>query len=169
MRYYLTGFMGSGKTYWGRRLAERLNCPFIDLDALIEASEEQTVADIFTSRGEGFFRTREAEGLRSTAAWPEAVIATGGGPPCFHNNMTWMNAHGRTIFLDTPVAILAQRLKNGRAPRPLIQNLDEADLLDFIQNKLQEREPFYRQAQIVLPTEGRESDFLEQLVAAANQ
>lgn len=157
--------MGSGKSYWGRRLAERLGCRFIDLDDRIEALEGRPVSELFAAHGEAWFRQREADCLRQTQQWPEAVIAAGGGTPCFHENMRWMNDHGRTIFLDAPVELLARRLGKGQTHRPLIQGLGESELPDFIRDKLTERMPFYRQAQVILRVDG--DGFWEKLVAAA--
>lgn len=149
MRCYLIGFMGSGKTHWGRLLAERLGWPFVDLDAAIEAREGLGIGEIFARFGEPYFRRLEAECLRRTALWPDAVIATGGGTPCFFDNMDWMNRAGLTIFLDAPAEQLIARLKPERDSRPLLKSLNDRQLEDFIRKKLQERLPAYRRAQIL--------------------
>ena len=122
---FLTGFMGSGKTYWGRKLADAIDRPFYDLDQLIESRQQQSVAAVFSEAGEATFRELERETLHQTTALPPAIVATGGGTPCFFDNMTWMNEVGLTIFLDTPAAILADRLKHERAFRPLLATVNE--------------------------------------------
>ncbi len=152
--------MGCGKTYWGKRLAERLKVPFLDMDTYIEVQEGRTVADIFSAEGEMAFRALERDYLRNLPI-DQGVIATGGGLPCFFDNMAWMNEHGRTIFLDTPVDLLARRLAPGRAHRPLIRDLSEAELPAFIEARLNARLPFYTQAQRrVLQTEEMEVGWL---------
>lgn len=153
MRCYLIGFMGSGKTHWGRQLAERLQWPFVDLDAAVEAREGLTVSEIFARFGEAHFRRAEAECLRQTAVWPDAVVATGGGAPCFYNNMDWMNRMGLTVFLDAPVEQLVARLQKERKTRPLLKDLNDSQLANFIREKWQERRPIYQNAQITLTGE----------------
>ncbi|MEL7160847.1 MAG: shikimate kinase [Bacteroidota bacterium] len=146
MHIYLTGFMGAGKSHDGRRLAEALNRPFIDLDDRIEAAARQSISSIFAEHGADFFRQLEAATLRSLATENPAVVATGGGAPCFHDNMAWMNAHGTTIFLDPPETTLVARLEKGRAHRPLLQDADA--LPEFIASKLASRRADYELAQI---------------------
>lgn len=143
---YLTGFMGCGKSYTGTRLAERLGLPFIDLDAKIERSAGKTINDLFAHDGEAAFRALEAKTLRATAEAPPAVVATGGGAPCYHDGMDWMNDHGATIFLDPPLEVLLARLEEGRDHRPLLQT--GAALEDFVATKLAIRRPVYEEAQI---------------------
>lgn len=162
---FLIGFMGSGKTHWGKVLAEKLGVPFLDLDLFIEENEGKSIAEIFAESGENGFRVLERENLLRLAALPPTVVATGGGTPCFFNNMGWMKKHGSTIYLKTPPEILFERLKNEREQRPLLKNLSEAELKDFIQNRLKEREPFYRQADFVLENEGNKEVFFEKLIA----
>lgn len=149
MHIYLIGFMGSGKSYTGRQLAQRLNRQFIDLDDWIEQDEGLSIQEIFEQRGEMHFREAEAEAVRQMDEEPAAVIATGGGTPCFHQNMEWMNANGLTVYLNTSPEVLFQRLKNGRDYRPLIRSMSDENLRAFIVHKLQERTPYYQQASIV--------------------
>src|SRR5437773_11285939 len=96
---FLMGFMGSGKTFFGKQLAQLLNYEFIDLDELIGKNEGATIAEIFFSKGEAYFRSKESSLLKSLSQNENAVIATGGGTPCFHDNMKWMNEHGITVYL----------------------------------------------------------------------
>ncbi|TXF91730.1 shikimate kinase [Neolewinella aurantiaca] len=145
---YLTGFMGSGKSHTGKLLAERLGLPFIDLDAVIETTAGKTISEIFAEEGESAFRELETSSLRATANDPPGVVSTGGGAPCFNDNMDWMNRHGVTVFLDPPVGVLLQRLETGRDHRPLLQPAQE--LGAFITRKLASRRPQYEKAQIQL-------------------
>lgn len=162
---FLIGFMGSGKTHWGRILAEKLGAPFLDLDEFIEENEGKTVAEIFAESGENGFRILERENLLRLAALPPTLVATGGGTPCFFDNMAWMKQRGTTIYLDTLPEILFERLKNERTKRPLLQNLDDDELKHFIQNRLNEREAFYQQADFTLKNADDDEAFFEKLLA----
>lgn len=145
---FLTGFMGSGKSYTGQRLAAQLGRSFIDLDERIESTAGKTISAIFADDGEAAFRAMEKEALRRCADDGAAIIATGGGAPCFHEGMDWMNAHGFTVFLDPSPAILFARLAEGRAHRPLLQ--DEAAFHQGILERLATRRPVYEKAQLQL-------------------
>ena len=155
MRIYLTGFMGAGKSYLGTRLAEALNYPFVDLDARIEALTGLTVTNIFDRHGEATFRDLETQTLRSLLA-TDLVVATGGGAPCFHGNMEWMNEHGKTVFLDPDAGTLLERLTAGRGHRPLLQSPEQ--LITLIHSKLSERRPIYELAHLRMgePHPGRD-------------
>jgi shikimate kinase len=146
--------MGCGKSYVGSRLATELGVPFIDLDAEIETTAGKSISTIFAEDGEAEFRRLETEALRATAALPAFVLATGGGAPCFHNNMAWMNANGTTVFLDPDLEILLARLEAGRDHRPLLQS--GAVLRQLVVDKLTARRPIYEQAAIHL--RGSEAD-----------
>ena len=146
---YLLGFMGCGKSYLGKRLAEHLNWQFLDMDAYLEAKESKTIAQIFVEGGEALFRELEKNYLTATADFEKTVIATGGGCPCFYDNMEWMDVSGRTIYLKTPVPILVERLQAETAHRPLLAGKTKQELSDFIAAKLAERAPIYEQAQVI--------------------
>lgn len=150
--------MGSGKTHSGRQLAERLGFLFLDLDLLIEAEAGMAISQIFESSGEDHFRELERQSLHFTAELENVVVSTGGGAPCYFDNMDWMNQNGICIFLDTPAEILARRLLPERAHRPLLRPYDEKTLPAFIQSKLEERMYFYRQAAIIFPQTEAEAD-----------
>ena len=151
---YLTGFMGSGKTTFGRMLARALNRDFLDLDHLIENQKGASVSELFSKHGEDGFRALEHKALLSTQDMKNAIIATGGGAPCFQNNMDFMNRYGLTIYLKVSPEVLAKRLLPARDHRPLIAGKSESELLDFIRTKLSEREPWYNKAQIIADTSG---------------
>ncbi len=148
LRIFLIGFMGSGKSYTARELARLLDIPALDLDDRIVAAAQRSIPDIFATAGEAYFRELEARQLRDLQNFPRAVVATGGGAPCYHQNMAWMNAHGITVFLDTAPALLAQRLQGTEAQRPLLQSLP--DIHRFIDERLAERRPVYAKAQIIV-------------------
>ena len=121
--------------------------PFIDLDKKIEKSEKKPIAEIF-QRGENHFRKLEAETLRKTKRYPDAVIATGGGTPCFHDNIIWMNENGITVYLSGKAGELYHRLLTDRENRPLLSSLSDVALLDYIMGALSQRERFYSLAQL---------------------
>jgi shikimate kinase len=146
MKIFLIGMMGSGKSYWSRLLAKKLKTGGFDLDFLIESHEEKTISEIFEEEGEEYFRKSEAKILRWFGEKKSFVLATGGGTPCFSDNMEWMNKQGITIWIDEPIEVLAERLKPEKAHRPLIRDLSDSALIEFLYNKSKEREPFYSQA-----------------------
>lgn len=150
---YLIGFMGCGKSYMGKRLAKQLNRNFIDLDTFLEDKEGKSIAQIFEEGGESLFRQLERDYLTATSDFENTVIATGGGCPCFFDNMEWMDVSGQTIYLKTPTPILVERLQSETAHRPLLANKSTAELTGFIVQKLVERSPIYQQAQIVFEYE----------------
>ena len=152
MRIFLVGFMGSGKSYTGKRLAKLLNFDFIDLDNYIETKTQSTITEIFTIYGEDKFRKIEQNTLHSIVKEQEAaiIVSCGGGTPCFFDNMQWMNQHGITIYLDTPVSVLMQRLKPGIINRPLLRNKSDVALEAFIATKLESRDTFYNCSMITI-------------------
>lgn len=142
--------MGSGKTTIGKKLANYLKYEFVDLDKLIEVKAGMSIVDYFEIHGESAFRELEKEVLQKAHFGENAIIATGGGTPCYDDNMAWMNTHGQVVYLSMPPKALASRLENSKADRPLIRNLKGDELVDFISNKLKEREPFYNQSKFVV-------------------
>jgi len=163
MKIFLIGFMGSGKTHWGRKWADHHGMAFTDLDALIEQAQHQTISAIFEEKGEAHFRELEAATLRSLTD-TAGIIACGGGAACFHNNMPWMNEHGICVYLSASPQQLLDQVMGEREQRPLIKKLNKAELLFFIEQKLKEREPFYKQAEISLPIESLAIQSLEDYI-----
>jgi shikimate kinase len=145
---YLVGFMGSGKTHWGKAWAAATRRSFVDLDEVIEKTAGATIAEIFETKGEDHFRSIEAEALRACASLTHTIIACGGGTPCFYDNMPWMNENGLTIYISCTPAEVLQRVAREQQKRPLLKKLSKAELLFFIEQKLKEREPYYKQAKI---------------------
>ena len=164
---YLIGFMGSGKSHVGKKLAAALYYPFVDLDSLIESASGMSIREIFTQYGEAYFRLLERRVLHDTAFGPKRIVATGGGTPCFFDNMQWINRHGVAIYLKPTPEVLAERLWRGRAKRPLLAGLDKDELLPFIERKLAERAGYYHQApahyEITKTKQDAASDLLQNL------
>jgi shikimate kinase len=151
---------GTGKSTLGRELATILDYPFFDLDLEIEKAAGLLIPQIFNQFGEGYFRELESNILKTVSFSAEkAVIATGGGTPCFHNNLEFMNAHGLTIYLKTDLDVLANRLlKTDLRPRPLFQGKTKDDLHHFLAETLAKRATFYAQAGIVFESLSLASD-----------
>ena len=150
-KIFLIGFMGSGKTTLGKRLANKLNKLFFDLDAEIERIEKNTVSEIFDGKGEEYFRKLETETLIKLIDDNENfVLSLGGGTPCFYNNMELVNQSGTSIYLKYNAGMLTSRLINAKTERPLIKGLNVTELNRYISNKLIERELFYNQSKIVV-------------------
>jgi shikimate kinase len=157
--------MGSGKSYWIQKMAKWNKCVGYDLDALIEMNEEKTIAEIFNEDGEDYFRKVEAKILRWFKEKKKFIIATGGGTPCFQENMHWMKKEGIVIWLDEPVEVLVKRLSPDKNKRPLIANLSDAEIAAYIEDKLVERHSFYSQANYRLSSEQINEAGLKKLMA----
>jgi shikimate kinase len=161
---FFTGFMGCGKTTWSRKLAAHLGYDFIDLDHLLEEQAGMTIAEYFASYGEEAFRILESEVLKQTAYSNNTVISTGGGLPCFFDNMSWMNAHGKTVYIKLSPKTLVDRLEKGKAKRPLLRDKHGDELLAFITEKLAEREDYYLQADYIADGISLSVEGLEELI-----
>ena len=145
MRVYLTGFMGSGKTTVGRRLAQRLGVPFVDLDHEVELRAGMRVREIFERHGEPAFRQLEQDALWATAEHPDAVVATGGGTMAFEPNARWMRANGLSVWLNPAFATIVGRIGGrGKEDRPLFQ--DDGQALALYRQRL----PAYRRADLTV-------------------
>jgi len=146
---FLVGMMGSGKTTLGRQLARQLGCAFVDLDAYIEQREGKTIPQLFATEGQQGFRMLERQALEALVQqYTQAVVATGGGAPCFFDNIDLINQQGLSVFLDVPVEELAKRLRRaGGQERPLLQGkTGAAELTAFLQEILAQRRRFYERA-----------------------
>lgn len=149
MRVFLIGFPGSGKTTVGRRLSEGFKRPFLDMDQQMEDFSGLSIPSLFSQYGEPYFRELERTVLHSLLnAPPNAIIATGGGAPCFFDNMDWMNTHGLTVWLNVPAEEIIRRLKMQRNKRPLFSNLPDQDFEPEIIKLMALREPYYRRAKV---------------------
>jgi len=147
---FLIGLMGSGKSFWAKKLSIILNIPVFDLDSEIEKTEGKTVAKIFADEGENYFRKKENEVLKTFAGNNNFLLATGGGAPCFFDNMKWMNANGTTIWIDEIIITIVSRLIKGKSHRPLIANVPDDKLEDFFLQMRNKRLPFYSKAKFQL-------------------
>lgn len=149
MRIYLIGFMGAGKSFWGRQLSQHFQAPFFDLDDFIVQQENKTINSIFETQGEQHFRLLEKNALiELSEKHNDLILATGGGTPCYHNNIHYMNQMGKTIWLNPPIETLVNRLSKEKDHRPLLRNLDNDSLKSFIHEKLASRIHFYQQSQV---------------------
>ncbi len=147
-RIFLIGFMGSGKSTLGKELAKELNFTFIETDSWIEQMENKTISQIFTEQGEDYFRKKETQLLIHLQLVDDCVIATGGGMPCYENNIERMNELGTTIWLDVELDVLADRLEKEKEARPLLVN--ENDIKKKVAELLEIRKPFYKIANITV-------------------
>jgi len=147
---YVIGFMGSGKSTAGKKLASILGWSFIDLDKRIEEHTGRTIPEIFSQDGEACFRSLETEILKSLKFQTNTVISTGGGTPCYGENMEYMLETGLTVYLKMTPGQLKSRLAESSTERPLIKGLSSAELLRFIEEKLAYREKWYSRAEIIV-------------------
>lgn len=155
--------MGVGKTSVGKRLAKALNLTFCDLDSEISARESMSISEIFETEGEDIFRDLES-GLLHSLSGKEMVLSTGGGTPCFYENMDFMLANGLVIWLYARPEIITTRLKTAKQMRPLIAKLMNDEILEFVIKKLKSREPFYKRAHIHFNAANFSSHRLHELV-----
>lgn len=159
-KIFLIGFMGSGKSYWGKKWAQQYGLDFYDLDQLIETEHNKTIATIFENDGEDIFRQMETVELKKLAAKDKCIIACGGGTACYAENMQWMNDNGITVYLQASPQYIYDQVLEETEKRPLIKKVSRAELLFFIEQKLKEREPFYNQAKITLPVQDLHDNFV---------
>lgn len=148
MRVYLVGYMASGKSKAGKALASAMRYKFLDTDSMIEEETGKSVPELFREKGEDYFRQLEKKILNKTSSMNRVVVATGGGLPVFNENMHWMNEHGITVYLEANEGLLFHRLAISKQGRPLIENLDDVELMEQISRHLTERSPIYNLAKI---------------------
>lgn len=165
MRIYLVGYMGSGKSRLGRRFSEFLDMQFVDMDFYIEERNCKSIPRIFAEEGEAEFRKKERKALEELSEFTDLVIATGGGAPCFFDNMDLMNETGKTIYLNIDPSILADRLMKSKTERPLIKGKSREELVDFIDETLRKRNEFYTKAQYEITKPDIDLDYLKNLIS----
>ena len=145
----LVGMMSSGKSTLGKKLARMMGYRFLDLDKLIESREGMAISLIFSSKGEPYFRKLESEVLKEIQANRGIILASGGGTPCFFDNMQYINNLGISVFLDIPASDLAKRIENhGKDDRPILSGVSSLEL--ELKQKIEQRMPFYSQAQLTV-------------------
>ena len=146
--------MGSGKTLVSKELSVLNNFKNFDLDTEISKQNSRSITEIFKEKGEIFFRKTEKEVLEKILSTEKNIILSlGGGTPCYYNNIDSINEKTISVFLKTNVKTIAQRLSSEKDKRPLIQNISNEDLPEFIAKHLFERNPFYNQAKITINTD----------------
>lgn len=146
----MIGYMGCGKSTVGRLLASTLNLTFIDLDTFLEEKYFHTIPQIFEEEGESGFRKKEQKVLLEVSAFDDVIVATGGGAPCFFNNMEVMNNTGFCIFLDVDTVSLVNRLIHAKVERPIIKGKSPEELNLFIEEMMLKRRPFYEKARYII-------------------
>lgn len=157
-RIFLIGYMGSGKTTIGKMLAAKLSYSFVDMDAHIEEKQFKSVSRIFAEKGEDEFRQIEKKCLHEVGEFENVIISTGGGAPCFFDNVEYMRKQGLTVYLKLTPEELKTRLESSKAnKRPLLAERKGDELLRFISEGLSKREPFYSQAEIVITNDTEEN------------
>lgn len=163
MKIFLIGFMGSGKTYWGRELSKKLGIPFFDLDEMIVAAKGKSINAIFAEEGEEQFRLVEMETLHLISESHESfVMATGGGAPCYYNNIEYMTRSGMAVWINCSIETLFRRLSQEKERRPLIRDLGDDQLKSYILKKYADRRIYYEQATVIVDEENMSAEFLIQ-------
>jgi shikimate kinase len=161
MKIFLIGFMGCGKSHWGQALSKKLALPFFDLDQKIEEKEEKTINSIFKEEGEEYFRLLEKDVLYLlTESHESFVMATGGGTPCFYNNIGYMKKSGIVVWLNCSMDCIYDRIVNERDKRPLVRDLTEEQLRSYIIKKLAGRKIYYEQATAIVTEDNLQLDAL---------
>jgi shikimate kinase len=151
MRIFLIGFMGCGKTHWGKQMSQKLQVPFFDLDQMIEERESKSITEIFAELGEEYFRMLEKDVLYMiTESHDSFVMACGGGAPCFFNNIDYMKSRGTTVWINCSTDCLYHRLVHEKEKRPLIRNIPDDELKSYIIKKYSDRKIFYQQADVIV-------------------
>ncbi|MFT5761743.1 MAG: shikimate kinase [Polaribacter sp.] len=146
MEIVLLGYMGSGKSTIGRFVSDKMNVTFIDLDAYIEEKENMSISQLFSTKGEIYFRKQEGIYLKEIIdTKSNYILALGGGTPCYGTNMQLIS-NTISFYLKSSIPFLAERLKKGKKKRPLIANLNDEQLLEYIGKHLFERAPFYEES-----------------------
>ena len=165
MIVYLIGFMGSGKSKYGKLLAEALNYDFVDTDQLIEAQEKLEVTEIFKTKGADYFKEVEAKILTTVSQLKNTIVATGGGLPCVQGNMDFMKQTGLTVYLRAGLGCVMKNLLKEKERRPMIAEIDSTILADYIHDKLEERKPCYKDAHVSIVTNNMKFSELLELVS----
>lgn len=164
MNIILVGYMGSGKTTLGKKLATRFGLKFIDTDKIIEQEENCAISEIFSKHGEDHFRELEKKLVLRLKEQDNLLVSTGGGMPCFNDVMDELNEMGITIYLKRPVKELANRILNSKKKRPLTDGKTEEELIRFIEDAINERQVYYEKAHIIADRDVQNITSLEMMV-----
>ena len=168
MRIYLIGYMYSGKTTLGHKLAVKMGYQWLDLDQLFECTFHTSIPIFFKRYGEEAFRKLEQKMLHTTADEDNMVISTGGGTPCHFDNIDWINQHGKSVYFDVSVETILRRAAQSKKPRPILAGMTEEERALYIQQQLATRMPYYKKAQIIFPADNPNLNQLAQLVVSKN-
>lgn len=153
MRVILVGFPGCGKSSVGKKLAAKLGYGFVDLDEAFEEEYHITIPDFFQKYNETAFRSCERKVLINKLQEDDIVLSSGGGTPCFSDNMQLMKDSGIVVYIKMAPASLFDRLSHAKRPRPLVQNKTPEELQQYIDNTLPLREPVYQRAHLTVKGE----------------
>jgi shikimate kinase len=164
MRVFLLGYMGVGKSTIGKKISSRLGLKFMDLDQVISSKENLKITQIIENKGEEYFRKLERETLKEVSNLDDVLIATGGGTPCFFDNIDWIKQVGTSVYLKLAEKVLIKRLSYNLESRPLLKGKNEIELTDFVNQHLKSREAFYKRADISFDTLNFDAERLEELV-----
>lgn len=160
MLIFLIGYMTSGKSTLGVELAKNLSVPFIDVDEYIETKEGKSVSEIFAEKGEKYFRELEHSYLKEIANETNAVVATGGGLPCYNDNMNLINKYGDSVYLKTSEDVLVERLLIMGDSRPLVKGKSREELIEFLSHHFRSRIKWYEMANYILDVDDFDADRL---------
>jgi len=162
---FLVGMPGAGKSYWAEKVALANNIPFIDLDKRIEEKERQSISSLFNAQGEAYFREIETSMLKEIIDNdnPNAIIACGGGTPCFADNLMQMKKAGIIIYLRANIDLLASHLKNETENRPLLQDIN---METYLQQLLNMRKHIYEQADYILDAENISLSTFDKIISS---
>ncbi len=166
-RIYLIGMMGVGKTTKGKKIAQLLGYSFLDLDKEIEKQSKSTIQKIFEEKGEQYFRKLESEVLRSIEK-NNIVIATGGGTPCYFENMSYIKNTGISIYLKAKTGLILQRISRNTDKRPLLKGMEIDQIRSFIDQKIMEREPFYLESDLLFEIPSTSAESIVESIISAN-
>lgn len=165
MRVFLIGFMASGKSSVGKKLANKLNLPFVDLDSFIEEKHNTTIRLLMYDRGHKTFREIERDALQDVIKkYPDAVVSTGGGTPCFYDNLEKMKKAGDTVYLEVDIPTLVDRLMNSKKDRPLIWGKTKDDLTIYAKDLMERRQGYYQKAKYTVNGKNLKLDTIVKIV-----
>jgi shikimate kinase len=164
MRIILIGFMSSGKSTIGKRLAHKMNMDFIDIDEAIESKYRMSISNFFELFGENKFRELERIILLESFEHDNTIISTGGGTPCFFDNMQLINKHGISVYLKLHPNSIISRLLHTKKQRPLLKNMAADELAEYVKAQIIERAYYYQQAQFTYEVENKKPNEIYHLL-----
>ena len=153
MRIFLIGYMLSGKSTVGKKISKSLGLEFIDTDKYITHKYNTTIDEIFSTKGEEYFREIETQTLLELIQKDNVLISTGGGMPCFNNNISLINQNGISVYLKCSPLTILQRLQTSKTSRPILNTKSTDELFDYVHKNIAEREEYYNQANLIIKGE----------------